>query len=937
MAQVKFYKDGNLWIYADGLTEADKTAPAGNYRRIIKDTKVAIYGEYNVFSLFKDKFVEVTSIQKSSTPGDNYTDINDFIGATEDFFVSAAGGGGSYITDTVSTYANLPTPESSYYNQFWLVTNPSGGFLSWLGVYKYPKGVYAVNQDNDTWELVPVNVRVSEDSITLLNIQSWEQYYSAAEDIYVGDRVVYSDTMYENKTGTQTNTPPDVDTTNWRKLDYVFNQPNTVIIDPNGNGDFTSVDAALISITDASSTNRYTIEFVNGLHFISNPIQVPDYVGFKAQNPLGAILIADNPSDSMFIDAGYTSFIGLVLTGVTGVDEYCIEFTNPGASLVDDVIMSESTNGILVNNVNHESNVVTAGLENNSTPMNIGFHVTAGLLVTSFIRINEESTVDTFFEIDGSSAVCVISTALSKSPNLNTAFRFINGCEANIGNSFVRDCYDGVVVYGDNTQVTGLAGKIESVQNDAFRIDNIGTNIEVNILSAQLTRSGNLNINILNANARATGSGFGEVEKIFAVPNAQIYASIFDSSAQGEESLNTFGEFRVGTPLNPSESVFGEGDTYTRGMLVRFYDSITTNYTDITDDVSDPTTSTQLPSGSANSAIYFASAVFNGTDVLKHYGVKMIIDQAASIGTYVWEYWNGSTWESVHWMLRNANSPYESYAETLFQDAGSFQARLDPEIVNSSMSDWVKNDDPGVGTDLYWTRIRFFTGVTTAATVTQFKLHSNNIQLNEDGFVTKQGAARPLGTLGWSITDAIAWQSSPANQDLYSLDSADGTDYDLGVGLEENEFVSGVTDKISISKALPNDMDTSGPLIVEIYYVLNNAAAGDLYWKTSKGIKGVGEQEGYDTATAPTTIRDYEITNNILPIPVNSEYELRYMRFKIYVSQAIAQKIADGTSDIFTLAINRDGSDALDTYPGNAAIRELRVNYYKWSEGGHVE
>jgi len=87
MGQVKFYKSGNVWLYNEGIdSSVDKTVPPGNYRRSADGTKISIRSKENNLSLFSPKYIEVTEIQKSATPSDNYTDLVEFFTATDPFF-----------------------------------------------------------------------------------------------------------------------------------------------------------------------------------------------------------------------------------------------------------------------------------------------------------------------------------------------------------------------------------------------------------------------------------------------------------------------------------------------------------------------------------------------------------------------------------------------------------------------------------------------------------------------------------------------------------------------------------------------------------------------------------------------------------------------------------------------------------------------------------
>lgn len=127
---------------------------------------------------------------------------------------AASVSGGGFIEGQVDTYGDLPSPASDYIGKFFLVKEGSGGILSVLNVYKYPAGLYTPNSSN-VWELAPFNVKLAEDSMTLVNITNWSEFIGYAFDISVGDRLIYDGATYVNLTGTQTSTAPDTDTTNW--------------------------------------------------------------------------------------------------------------------------------------------------------------------------------------------------------------------------------------------------------------------------------------------------------------------------------------------------------------------------------------------------------------------------------------------------------------------------------------------------------------------------------------------------------------------------------------------------------------------------------------------------------------------------------------------------------------------------------------------------
>lgn len=127
--------------------------------------------------------------------------------------------GGTFISGSASDYASLPAAVS-HVGEVWYVEAASGGALSVIGVNKYPKGLYTPNASN-TWELLPVNVKLAEDSVTIINLTNWAEWITFAFDININDRLIYNGLMYRNRTGTQSATAPDTDFVNWELIEYL--------------------------------------------------------------------------------------------------------------------------------------------------------------------------------------------------------------------------------------------------------------------------------------------------------------------------------------------------------------------------------------------------------------------------------------------------------------------------------------------------------------------------------------------------------------------------------------------------------------------------------------------------------------------------------------------------------------------------------------------
>lgn len=130
MGQVKFYKSGNVWLYNEGIdSSVDKTVPPGNYRKSVINTTISIRGKESTFSLFTPDYIEVTDIQKSGTPDDNYASIAEFNLATDSFF----SGQSTSLTDSNGKSIDVQNPlpsdgDSVYCKDLDLINSDIGDF-----------------------------------------------------------------------------------------------------------------------------------------------------------------------------------------------------------------------------------------------------------------------------------------------------------------------------------------------------------------------------------------------------------------------------------------------------------------------------------------------------------------------------------------------------------------------------------------------------------------------------------------------------------------------------------------------------------------------------------------------------------------------------------------------------------------------------------------
>ncbi|MCP4255514.1 MAG: hypothetical protein GY775_19335 [Candidatus Scalindua sp.] len=123
------------------------------------------------------------------------------------------------LAGSVNTYADLPIADPSNDGQLYYVKTGSGG--SWIrntfNYYEYPQGFYI--SDGATWSKSEIQVKVSEDSTSLVNINDWAAYLSSNPSFNMGDIIIYESIMYINTLGVNTLTSPEQDGLNWDIVD----------------------------------------------------------------------------------------------------------------------------------------------------------------------------------------------------------------------------------------------------------------------------------------------------------------------------------------------------------------------------------------------------------------------------------------------------------------------------------------------------------------------------------------------------------------------------------------------------------------------------------------------------------------------------------------------------------------------------------------------
>lgn len=296
--------------------------------------------------------------------------------------------------------------------------------------------------------------------------------------------------------------------------------------------------------------------------------------------------------------------------------------------------------------------------------------------------------------------------------------------------------------------------------------------------------------------------------------NQEVVLS-FSDEVLDDEAYKFWSEINVGHAELGREATFGEGDSYTRGMMVITSDSTATgsteggNLTDVSVAARSPTGSTFSFQGTAaNHCIYVGSSLEDASDVLKHWGIKVKQTTAAVEVTprsFVFERWTGAAWTAFGTMATHADL-FHRYSNQIFIRTNT------KEHIRFGLcgtSTWTKKTISG--NNLYWIRIRITSNLTTAPVFEQFKLSTSRSELNADGTLTHHGCSRPIGAVISMVNSGESGGVGPSTIAVGSGGLPTGWNH-----IGRDTLLNNSGDAVYYQFTLPEGIDTSYPLSLRL-------------------------------------------------------------------------------------------------------------------------
>jgi hypothetical protein len=401
------------------------------------------------------------------------------------------------------------------------------------------------------------------------------------------------------------------------------------------------------------------------------------------------------------------------------------------------------------------------------------------------------------------------------------------------------------------------------------------------------------------------------------VTDVQGLRGAFLDVVENDQKTRFFDEISVGIPGQGKELSAGEGDMYVNGMKVYTFNGST--YTDVTEEASSSTGSTfTFPNNSVNTAIYISSQRFeSGTMTpVKWLGFKHNCTTAIGGGTLALEYWNGSSWVEFNHISSDAETKFP-FAKQIFQRVSTENVRFSSCAL---LPNWVTNDPVSLGMNLNWVRIRIVSSPTTLPVFQQIKLHTNHFKTGADGFTEYFGRSRFINSI--RLPNFEAANNSPSNQDLYVSDN-------LGVGLVENEFENGTTDRSGQALILPTGIDTS--CVVNLNLVFHAQQTGNTEWIIRWAVNKEGDALYNNTGSAPTVAPNEQSVS--VDYNVTATNQQLSFTVPIDISDYIANR-QNGSPDVLFVSIQRNGGS--DANNGNMSLLLTNAFFTQWSTGGRL-
>jgi YHS domain-containing protein len=239
---------------------------------------------------------------------------------------------------------------------------------------------------------------------------------------------------------------------------YTQNMKNYVTVGVSGNTDFTSIKAAVDSITDASTFNPYAVVIFPGVYF-EDSITMKSGIHLFSFSLGEVLLIPNSTTQTIFVGADGSSITNIIMNGASGTGGRAIYHVGTGGTgfLVKDCNFNNnyinvecygasSTSTVYVDRCSVTGNNTYGFIANNS-----GTTASQIIFVNSTYRDTTLPVTETFLSVSGTNSVITLTntTLRTTSQSGSTCIKAYDGGEIRVVGSTIR---------GFETAIKSVAG-----------------------------------------------------------------------------------------------------------------------------------------------------------------------------------------------------------------------------------------------------------------------------------------------------------------------------------------------------------------------------------------------------------------------------------------------------------------------------------------------
>lgn len=727
-------------------------------------------------------------------------------------------------------------------------------------------------------------------------------------------------------------------TAEWQTPATVF--PARVISVGQTGADYTTIAAAIVAANALTpiATNPVTIRVAPGTYSENNPLTVPQYTSITTYGEMAnsTIVTALNPGSNIFVLSLNSAIFGLIAQGATTATAFYSTAISTGTTALTRCQARNCLYGF--------QSVGTGAQFSNIMLCNTCSAVSTSLAAPFGSMIG-------FYSNNGGTMTCISSSA---SGFFVAANAFDIGFLSEGDYSLIIASANCNVNFANNGYIVrdGSAGAFAEMRLSASQCTNIGKTSAP--YGAQLYVGNFATANVTALFMKDDFATYPFTYSIYGVsqpsPNqSTLFITGMDfklseinvdsnfilsgnalNETLGDVGIVNFGELSVGYPGKGAETVMGEGDSHTIGMYVYREDTLGV-FTDITSSLEFPdSTNVDLFSGTAvGNRVYIGGTIQTFPGIAAQITTGMLPSQILT-----WEYWNGAAWTAFNVMKTNRTAPYLPLANTAFVTTGNFQLRF------GTMTGWVANSVGGGGvgpTAAFWVRATVTTLLATIPQANQFKLHTNRVEVNADGFTEYFGVARAIKYFYIPLTELRSAYSGGtgatfATPDITVTVGSLTTNADYTMPRVDNAYDT-VNRRSTVTFCIPPDMDTSFPLTLRIHWkhatVVGVATA--FTWQVRYVLQTPGTAPGFLFAANSTNVTPGNTVGTVVTgtttTAVPDVSTIYFTDVQIPIPTAIAWRSA-GAGDHIWMSINRTAAGAGSTY-----ILQLQPLYRSWTDG----